>query len=81
MRKHTMMTVFVRLLHPYFAILIITPLFGIIYHTLNNIGMTKMSRLSTEVKSTAELQVRGCFTLILGYQLFSLMKILLWLKY
>ena len=72
-----MMTVFARLLYLYFAIFMIAPYLGITFHTLNNIGTTMMSRLSTEVKSTAELQVRGCFTLILGYELFSLLKILL----
>ena len=70
MRNHTMMTVFVRLLHGYFAILTITPLLGITYHTLNNITTTMMSRLSTEVKRIAELQMRDIFTLNLGYELF-----------
>jgi hypothetical protein len=28
---------------------------------------------------TAQLQARGCFTFILGYGLFSLLKTLLWL--
>ena len=36
-----------------------------------------MSRLSTEVKRTAELQMRDIITLNLGYELFWLLKILL----
>ena len=32
-----------------------------------------------QVKNTAQLQTRGCFTLILGYGLYSLLETLLWL--
>ena len=35
--------------------------------------------LITEVKSTTQLQAKDCFTLILGHELFSLLKVLLWL--
>ena len=39
----------------------------------------QMYRLSTEVKSTSQMQYRDPFTLILGNELFSLSKTLLWL--
>jgi len=39
-----------------------------------------MPSLLAEVKSTAQLQARGNFTLILGYEFCSLLKIILWLS-
>jgi hypothetical protein len=39
----------------------------------------QMWLLLKEVTSTTQLQARGRFTLILGYELFSLLKTLLWL--
>ena len=38
-----------------------------------------MPSLSAEVKSTAQLQARGHFTLFLGYEFCSLLKTILWL--
>ena len=63
--------VFVRLFHSYFDFLLITP------HLMNKLLWRQMTSerqrctgvvLSTEIKSVAQLQPKGSFTLILGYK-------------
>jgi hypothetical protein len=69
----TTITVFVRLLHPYFIFLWISPhLSNTIIYTPNNIKMTNMfwcNVCRTEIKSTTQQQVRNSFILIIGYEL------------
>ena len=65
----TMMTVFVRLLHPYFVFLLMTPHLGKTFHTPNNTGATKVPGCSVrEFETATQLQAGGRFILNFEYK-------------
>jgi len=49
-----------------------------VYHSSEGRAVVVICKEKQNQKTTAQLQTRGCFTLSLGYELFSLLKTLLW---